>query len=259
LLVSVRSVAEAEAALAGGAALIDVKEPARGALGRADPATVAAVVRFVAGRRPVSAALGELLDAEHPLTGGLSFVKWGLAGYGRRPDWSRDLARAMVRVRQWEDTCQVVPVAYADWHRADAPPPAEVAAFAREHSCGAYLLDTWGKDGTTLLDWLTVAEVSTLCRLAGRRVALAGSLGPPELADLRAVLPTWFAVRGAACRGGRQGTVDRDQVRRLVELLALPISAATPAGSRPGPAHARPPARRQGNGPPNLESPLPPS
>ena len=35
LLVSVRSPAEALAALEGGAALIDVKEPARGSLGRA--------------------------------------------------------------------------------------------------------------------------------------------------------------------------------------------------------------------------------
>src|SRR5690242_18461623 len=60
LLVSVRSAAEAQAALTGGASLIDVKEPARGSLGRADAATLTDVLRMVAGRRPVSAALGEL-------------------------------------------------------------------------------------------------------------------------------------------------------------------------------------------------------
>ena len=38
LLVSVRSAAEAEIALHGGADLIDVKEPTRGSLGRADGA-----------------------------------------------------------------------------------------------------------------------------------------------------------------------------------------------------------------------------
>ena len=59
LLVSVRSAAEAEAALAGGAALIDVKEPDRGALGRADDAVIADVVRAVAGRAPVSAAASQ--------------------------------------------------------------------------------------------------------------------------------------------------------------------------------------------------------
>ena len=63
LLVSVRDAAEAAAALAGGAALIDVKEPARGSLGRADAATIAAVVAAVGGRVPVSVALGELREA----------------------------------------------------------------------------------------------------------------------------------------------------------------------------------------------------
>src|SRR5215212_6095908 len=53
LLVSVRNVEEAHRALEGGAALIDVKEPSRGALGRADDNVIAAVVAAVAGRRPV--------------------------------------------------------------------------------------------------------------------------------------------------------------------------------------------------------------
>src|SRR5690242_4202542 len=66
LLVSVRSPAEAVAALEGGAALIDVKEPSRGPLGRADEDTITAIVQTVAGRRPVSVALGELLDHSEP-------------------------------------------------------------------------------------------------------------------------------------------------------------------------------------------------
>src|SRR5262245_44632800 len=81
LLVSVRSAEEAEAALAGSADLIDVKEPSRGSLGRADEATIAAVMRAVGGRRPVSAALGELRDDPSPCSiPGLTYVKWGLAG-----------------------------------------------------------------------------------------------------------------------------------------------------------------------------------
>ena len=50
LLVSVRSAAEALTALEGGAALIDVKEPAHGSLGRADLQVIGEVVRAV-GRR----------------------------------------------------------------------------------------------------------------------------------------------------------------------------------------------------------------
>ncbi len=93
LLVSVRSAAEAEAALAGGAHVIDVKEPSRGSLGRADDATIDEVVRVVAGRRPVSAALGELHDfGEWPeCLPQLQFVKWGLSKFrlGEFPSWGK--------------------------------------------------------------------------------------------------------------------------------------------------------------------------
>src|SRR2546429_246491 len=77
--------------------------------------------------------------------------------------------------------------AYADWQRAGAPAPAEVCAFACDQHWGAFLLDTWGKDGTTLLDWLPAAEVAVLCqrcRRAGVPVALAGSLGAPQIRAL---------------------------------------------------------------------------
>ena len=101
LLVSVRSAAEAEAALAGGAAVIDVKEPARGALGRADDAVIADVVRAVAGRAPVSAALGELRDrperqpAVLPAVAGLRQMRAGrLRGDG---DWWRPATDALAR------------------------------------------------------------------------------------------------------------------------------------------------------------------
>src|SRR5437773_4338916 len=95
LLVSVRTAPEAEIAVAGGAALVDVKEPARGALGRADDPTVAAVVGAVAGRRPVSAALGELVDGGVlPACPGVQFVKWGLAGC-HAADWQTALQRRL--------------------------------------------------------------------------------------------------------------------------------------------------------------------
>ena len=60
LLVSVRSADEAQAALDGGASIIDVKEPSLGSLGRASEAAIAAVVNRVARRIPISAALGDL-------------------------------------------------------------------------------------------------------------------------------------------------------------------------------------------------------
>ena len=45
LLVSVRTIEEARAALAGGADIIDIKEPTRGSLGRADEAVLTSIAR----------------------------------------------------------------------------------------------------------------------------------------------------------------------------------------------------------------------
>ena len=85
LLVSVRSAAEAEAALAGGAAVIDVKEPTRGALGRADDARDRrrGAQPSPAGRRSAppsaSCATGRRRTCLACLPS-LAYVKCGLAG-----------------------------------------------------------------------------------------------------------------------------------------------------------------------------------
>jgi uncharacterized protein (UPF0264 family) len=224
LLVSVRSSQEARAALAGGASVIDVKDPSRGSLGRAPDATIAAVLHLVAGRCPVTAAMGELAERFLPFAGsGLVYWKWGLAGCGKLALWPKQLAEASARFRQTDPLGQAVAVAYADWPRADAPRPEAVCAFACAHACGALLLDTWGKDGTTLLDWLTLAQIEELtrtCRAAGIRIALAGSLGARQIRLLHGTQPDWFAVRGAVCEGGRrEQAIDPDAVRRLVDLI----------------------------------------
>ena len=87
LLVSVRSAAEAVVALEAGTDLLDVKEPARGPLGRADPEVMAEVARCAGGSVPVSVALGELRDADEVprLPQSIAYAKLGLAGCGRPP------------------------------------------------------------------------------------------------------------------------------------------------------------------------------
>lgn len=221
LLVSIRNAAEAVAALAGGADLIDVKEPSRGPLGRADAETIAAVVQEVGGRVPVSAALGELRDnppgGASDLPASVQYVKWGLCGLGREcwVDKLRAARRATV------GRC-VVAVAYADAVRAGSPPAAEVVAFAVAEQMSPVLFDTFGKDGSGLLDWLSADEITSLvadCRGAGDKVALAGSLDADAIRRLGHLRPDWFAVRGAVCDGGRGGTVSEKKVRELAEFV----------------------------------------
>jgi len=219
LLVSVRNVAEAAAALEGGADVIDVKEPSRGPLGRADDQTIAEIVRLVDKRRPVSAALGEWTDHSLPIPNdNLTFVKWGLAGWRGR-DWRQSMAQEMTCPRQ---SPRPVLVAYADWEKADALPVHEVAAAATQWRCGL-LVDTFAKKpGVNLLDWLSVTQIEELCRQCRRAevpVALAGSLGVEEIMTLIEARPNWFGVRGAVCDGGRQGRVLSEKVQVLVKLV----------------------------------------
>jgi uncharacterized protein (UPF0264 family) len=247
LLVSVRSVAEAAAALEGGADVIDVKEPRHGALGRAPAEVTADILRLIAGRCPVSAALGELAELREPgVVPGLSFVKCGLAHLGRGTGWQRRLRDLRARVAQQPQPPAVVTVAYADWERARAPSWLDVAEYALRQPGSVLLIDTFdktlrlpsrtgpsprrrdragGRAGSpaTLLDWLSLEQVRQLCRRchgAGVRVAVAGSLRLPHLLHLLDARPTWFAVRGAVCEANdRDGAVHVLKVRSLAELL----------------------------------------
>jgi uncharacterized protein (UPF0264 family) len=234
LLVSVRSVTEARAALHGGAEIIDIKEPARGSLGGADAKTIKAVIKAVNGTRAVSAALGELTELREPeVVPGLAFVKCGLAGLRR--GWARKLEALRETVAQRSGAPEVVTVAYADWQAAAAPPWREVADHALARPGGVLLLDTFDKaprltartpQPASLLDWIPLDELTTLadqCRAAGVRLALAGSLGVRQIARLCEARPRWFAVRGAVCEADRRdGAVHVLKVRALAALVAGP-------------------------------------
>jgi uncharacterized protein (UPF0264 family) len=217
LLVSVRSAAEARAALAGGADLIDVKEPSRGPLGAADYDVIREVLAAVAGRTPVSAALGEWMDwDDRPVPEGLEYIKWGMGGL-------RDLpTAAFAPMRKSKYGRHPVLVAYADFQRAQSPDPGWLVAYAIRFQFPAFLLDTAIKDGSTLLDWIAPAMLARMRFFladAGVKIALAGSLDEAAIRKLAPLAPDWFAVRGAVCVGGRDGTVCADRVRRLRDVI----------------------------------------
>jgi uncharacterized protein (UPF0264 family) len=232
LLISVREAGEAVTARQWGASLIDVKEPSRGPLGRADDATLGAVLNQVAGACPVSAALGELKDGR-PLPWRweeLAYLKWGLAGCAGR-DWQSVLAPLRQRVGS-----RAVVVAYADARVADAPPVEEVVRHVRitRRPGTVLLIDTFDKtraaEGTrsTLLDHLpldTLARIVRDCHQDEVRVALAGSLGFEEIERLLPLRPDWVGVRGAVCEGGSRGaTLSPARIRDLARILTQAIT-----------------------------------
>lgn len=232
LLVSVRSEEEARAAVAGGASIIDVKEPRRGSLGMAESAIWTRVRAAIPDPIGLSVALGELAERTDDAIGsipaehwrGVTFRKVGLAGSG--PSWRqrwRALREQVDAACRAEDVAASgwVAVAYHDWESGRAPHPDwvidEAAGIER---CAWVLFDTWDKSrrvevGANALGWIERAKA------AARSVALAGSLDEAAIRRLRSSGADLFAVRGAACRGGdRNATIDVERVARLVAAAA---------------------------------------
>ncbi len=228
LLVSVRSSAEVAAALDGGAGIIDIKEPARGPMGRADDSVWREVIDTVARRVPVTVALGEIVElassesgfglsgAERDeLLGGMLAAKAGFSGFG-----DGAISAGIREARRWVGPATaLIPVAYGDWGVARSPNPWRIFELAREEGLGGIVLDTWAKPATgfELTEW---ADWSAAVRMAGMRVWLAGGLGERSIGAAVRLGADVVGVRGAACgAGARTGMVDAARVRGLRRAL----------------------------------------
>jgi (5-formylfuran-3-yl)methyl phosphate synthase len=225
LLVSVRDAAEAEAALAGGADWIDLKEPSRGALGAVDAAVAREVVSCVAGRAPVSAAAGELRDWNDGRSrdllevDGVSVVKLGLSGYRGCPWRAQWHAVRHEMSAAGKDLATVI---YADDAAASGPDPSEILQVAREAQCQWILVDTYDKHAGSIVSALSALELMTLLSAAqynDRTVVMAGRLRLETIASLPLEVVSMIGVRGAACDGGRAGVVSRERVAELRAAL----------------------------------------
>jgi uncharacterized protein (UPF0264 family) len=231
LLVSVRNAADAAKALAGGADILDVKEPARGSLGRADAAAIESVadaLRAYPGRVPLSVALGELREwcdrIPMRLPAEVQFAKLGLAGMRDTGDWEQEWSRIRNRLDVVSGrSFDWIAVAYADEAVADAPPLAEIIAAAIESGCRGVLIDTYDKQGSRLTELMTPAALDrTALELheAGLILALAGRL---TIADFRVIGRTAcdvVAIRSAACIGEqRTQHISRERVSLCRDVL----------------------------------------
>lgn len=221
LLVSVRDASEAIEALRGGAHIIDIKEPSAGSLGAATSRVWKEVLDVVPCHVPCSVALGELYQAREladHVAVRFRYVKIGLSRMAQVTEWVAlwsDLARRTGTADRW------VAVVYADWQRAEAPSPEQVFRAAETHAARAVLWDTWQKDQPIChwMNWHELKQWNDFAKSMGMTTAVAGSLTADMFHEAIAAGADILAVRGAACRGGRNGTVCAKLVRELLERL----------------------------------------
>jgi uncharacterized protein (UPF0264 family) len=175
------------------------------------------------GQLPVSVALGELtaIDDEpfETVPPGTRYGKLGLAGCRGRADWSQ---RWEVALKRLPDTVATVAVVYADAAVCSAPPPDQIVSQAARLGCWGVLFDTYHKSAGDLFRWLPVTQLRRhidIARCDGLAVALAGSLDQQNIFTALRLRPEVVAVRSAVCRGGREGDVDEEKVKRLAQII----------------------------------------
>ena len=239
LLVSVVDAAEARAAAAAGADIVDVKNPAEGSLGAPSPGVIDAVRAAVPADVPVSAAIGDMPDlpgtaalaAFGAAHSGAAFVKVGLWGVSTESE-ALALLRAVREAVANVPGAVVVAGAYADAQRVAHAPlaPALLPGVAQAAGVEVCLLDTAVKDGRGLLHWLSPDALTPLvadAHDAGLQVALAGSLRAEDLPVVAATGADIAGVRSAACGNGqRSGPLDAGRVRALRAACATPARAS---------------------------------
>lgn len=214
-LASVRDAAEAEMAIEAGADIIDLKDPGQGALGALVPDTIAACVRSVAGRAPVSATIGDLPLEEKVVRAavlataglGVDYVKLGLFP-------GRDAEPCLNSLTAEATQIRLIFVLFAD-----GLPDFDAIGLAARIGAHGIMLDTMGKDGGSLpdhLSFMALAEHIAAAKAEGLVVGLAGSLKARHVASLIALAPDLLGFRGALCQSG-----DRSQDLDPVRLAAI--------------------------------------
>jgi uncharacterized protein (UPF0264 family) len=232
LLISPTDEKEALEAIAGGADIIDVKNPKEGALGANFPWVIRRIREITPKNVEVSCTLGDVpnlpgaisLAALGAATTGVNYIKAGLYGLKTKEDalyLMQNVARA---VKDCDSSIKVVTTGYADAKRIGSVNPLLIPAIAHKANADIAMIDTAVKDGKNLFAFLTRNQLESFVNAAhdlGLKAALAGSLKKEDLPAIYALGADIAGVRGAACTHGNRvdGRITRETVRELVEIV----------------------------------------
>ena len=232
LLISPTNEQEASQAIAGGADIIDVKNPQEGSLGANFPWVIKKIREITPKNIEVSCTLGEVpnlpgsisLAALGAASLGVDYVKVGLFGL-KTPEQAIYL---LENVCQAAKTCnpkiKVVAAGYADAKRIASVDPQLIPEIASKAHVDVAMLDTAIKDGKTLFDFLTEKKlkefVDSTHRL-GLEAALAGSLRKQDLPTVYDLGADVAGLRGAACTNSNRvsGELKKELVQELVAIV----------------------------------------
>lgn len=225
-LASVSSLAEARLVAAHGADIIDLKDPASGALGALAADERARIVSALAGRHTLSATIGDrplAADVIAPAitataAAGVDIVKIGWFGTQLDSTVLACLAQAAGQ------GVRLVVVLFAEY----GPQLDHLPALAAAGLYGV-MLDTMDKQNGALRDKLSDEELAAFvarARHSGLYCGLAGSLKQADIVPLLSLRPDYMGFRGALCRDSQRiATLDKAAVKAVRCAISTNIHA----------------------------------
>lgn len=221
MLASVNSIEEALQALSANVDIIDLKQPALGALGALTTNVVKNIVVGINGRCPVSATVGDLpMQAEiiyQAVTAmaetGVDYIKIGFfpgAGWQQTIEHLSELAQQNIAL---------IAVLFAD-----TQPDFTVIASLKNAGFKGIMLDTMNKNRGSLTQIMDKTEIEQFVKEVKKRqliCGLAGSLRLEDVVDLMPYQPDYLGFRGALCQEyNRTGQLNKwsiTQIKRVIE------------------------------------------
>jgi (5-formylfuran-3-yl)methyl phosphate synthase len=232
LLVSPSDEKEALEAIAGGADIIDVKNPKEGALGASFPWTIKRIREIAPEGVEVSCTIGDLPNLPGSVSlavlgaaaTGVNYVKVGLGGVKTRDDAVFLLRNAVRAAKDYDSSIKIAATGYGDAARIGSVNPLLIPEIAAEANADVAMVDTVVKDGKNLFTFLTNDQLRQLVREAHDRglfAALAGSLRKEQIPRVRELEADIVGLRGAACTNGDRlnGRITRETVRELANIV----------------------------------------
>ena len=232
LLISPKNEAEAVEAAAGGADIIDVKNPDEGPLGASFPWIIRRIRQVTPANVEVSCTVGEApnlpgsmaLASLGAASTGVDYIKAGLFGLKTAEKAVYLMRNVTQAAKEYNPAINVVVSGYADASRVGTVDPMQVPKIAYEAKADVAMLDTAIKDGKNLFIFLTKPQLSRFVDEAhgyGLKASLAGSLQKENLPEVYALGADIAGVRGAACTLSDRvnGQITREKVQELVEIV----------------------------------------
>jgi uncharacterized protein (UPF0264 family) len=228
MLASVTSVNEADIVLRAGVDIIDIKDPAQGALGALNKQSAQDIVNHIAGQVMTSATIGDLPSEPELISTaitktastGVDIVKVGL--------FERVIDQSLLDVfrEKSEQGIEIVVVLFAENH-----PDFDLLEDLAATGIKGVMLDTAMKgNGTlrTILNDNVLKYFVDQAQSADLMTGLAGSLVLGDIEPLLLLDPDYLGFRGALCREHQRiEEIDEMSVHRIRSRIPKIRSKAT--------------------------------